>query len=113
MRVGTERHLVCIEDPFDTSHDLGRTVGPNGAERLRGEFRAAWRALRDAPDAAERLFLPAPPPDDDRPLWERPGGGGGGGDERGGGGGGSSGGGGGGGRGGGGARGGPGRAGRR
>lgn len=25
-RVGTERHLLCIEDPFELSHDLGRTV---------------------------------------------------------------------------------------
>jgi uncharacterized membrane protein YgcG len=82
MRVGTERHLVCIEDPFDTSHDLGRTVGPNGADRLRGEFRLAWRVLRDAPDAVERLFAPVP---EDRALWD--------GEERGSGGGGGSGGG--------------------
>ena len=26
MRVGSERHLVCIEDPFELSHDLGRTI---------------------------------------------------------------------------------------
>ncbi|KAK3274596.1 UTP:RNA uridylyltransferase [Cymbomonas tetramitiformis] len=25
-RVGNERHLICIEDPFQTSHDLGRVV---------------------------------------------------------------------------------------
>lgn len=24
--MGTERHLLCIEDPFELSHDLGRTV---------------------------------------------------------------------------------------
>ncbi|KAI8468796.1 MAG: hypothetical protein J3K34DRAFT_386132 [Monoraphidium minutum] len=89
MRVGTERHLVCIEDPFETSHDLGRTVGPNGADRLRGEFRAAWRALREAPDPAARLFAPAPPPpaEGERPLWDGAAGGGGGGSGGGGGGG--------------------------
>jgi hypothetical protein len=59
MRVGTERHLVCIEDPFETSHDLGRTVGPQGADRLRGEFRQAWRVLREAADPVARLFEPA------------------------------------------------------
>lgn len=26
MRQGSERHLVCIEDPFELSHDLGRTI---------------------------------------------------------------------------------------
>ena len=26
MRIGSERHLVCIEDPFELSHDLGRTI---------------------------------------------------------------------------------------
>lgn len=26
MRHGSERHLVCIEDPFELSHDLGRTI---------------------------------------------------------------------------------------
>ena len=28
-RHGTERHLVCIEDPFELSHDLGRTIDRN------------------------------------------------------------------------------------
>jgi hypothetical protein len=61
---------VCIEDPFETSHDLGRTVGPNGADRLKGEFRQAWRVLREASsDIVERLFAPAP---DDRALWDAP-----------------------------------------
>lgn len=70
MRVGTERHLVCIEDPFETSHDLGRTVGPNGADRLKGEFRQAWRVLREATsDIADRLFAHAP---EDRALWDAP-----------------------------------------
>lgn len=70
MRVGTERHLVCIEDPFETSHDLGRTVGPNGADRLKSEFRQAWRVLREASsDVIDRLFAPAP---DDRALWDAP-----------------------------------------
>jgi len=24
--VGNDRHLICIENPFETSHDLGRVV---------------------------------------------------------------------------------------
>lgn len=74
MRVGTERHLVCIEDPFETSHDLGRTVGPVGADRLRGEFRQAWRVFKEAAQVPSRLFAPASAPEDDRPLWESSGG---------------------------------------
>ena len=68
MRIGTERHLVCIEDPFETSHDLGRTVGPGGADRLKGEFRRAWRVVREAPNVVAELFAPAP--EEDRALWD-------------------------------------------
>lgn len=25
-RVGTDRHLICVEDPFELAHDLGRVV---------------------------------------------------------------------------------------
>lgn len=35
-RVGTERHLLCIEDPFELSHDLGRTVHAGEALGTRG-----------------------------------------------------------------------------
>lgn len=68
MRIGTERHLVCIEDPFETSHDLGRTVGPMGADRLKGEFRRAWRVVRESRDVMAELFAPAP--EEDRALWD-------------------------------------------
>ena len=76
---------MCIEDPFETSHDLGRTVGPAGADRLKAEFRAAWRVLQDSPSMGEalRLFDPVP---DERPLSDlgQPAGGRGGGRQSGG-----------------------------
>eukprot|EP00245_Coleochaete_scutata_P003226 TRINITY_DN14662_c0_g2_i3.p1 TRINITY_DN14662_c0_g2~~TRINITY_DN14662_c0_g2_i3.p1 ORF type:complete len:1149 (-),score=216.24 TRINITY_DN14662_c0_g2_i3:878-4324(-) len=37
-RVGNERHLICIEDPFEVSHDLGRVVDRNSIRILRDEF---------------------------------------------------------------------------
>lgn len=64
VRIGSERHLVCIEDPFETSHDLGRTVDKGTVERLRDEFRLAWRIFREAPDVALKLFEPAPEKDE-------------------------------------------------
>jgi hypothetical protein len=65
--VGLERHLFCIEDPFELSHDLGRTVHADGCDKLRHEFRRAWDVLRhtaSAQQALQELFLeaPAPPP---------------------------------------------------
>ena len=55
-RVGTERHLICVEDPFETSHDLGRVVDKRSIFVLRDEFERAERILRTDPDPLPALF---------------------------------------------------------
>lgn len=49
---------VCIEDPFELSHDLGRTVDRQTKSVLHKEFIRAATLLRDAADPLERLFEP-------------------------------------------------------
>lgn len=55
-RVGSERHLICIEDPFVLSHDLGRTVDKQTREVLRKEFLRAATLLRDSRDPLPQVF---------------------------------------------------------
>ena len=55
---GNERHLVGIEDPFETSHDLGRTVDRQTRAVLHKEFTRAATLLRDAEDPLDQLFQP-------------------------------------------------------
>jgi terminal uridylyltransferase len=38
-------YLVAIEDPFETDHNVGRTVRHHGIIAIRNEFRRAWRIL--------------------------------------------------------------------
>lgn len=45
-REGTERHLICIEDPFELSHDLGRVVDKHSLPTLKKEFKRAANLLR-------------------------------------------------------------------
>ena len=68
-RSGTDRHLICIEDPFDTTHDLGRIVDKNSIGVLRSEFERAAKILAEVSDPLPRLFEkyeakgePPPPP---------------------------------------------------
>ena len=49
---------MCIEDPFELSHDLGRTVDPGTRQALRKEFERAALLLRDDPDPMPKLFEP-------------------------------------------------------
>lgn len=49
-RVGTERHLICIEDPFELSHDLGRVVDRLSLPALKKEFKRAYDLLRQNQD---------------------------------------------------------------
>ncbi len=60
-----ERHLCCIEDPFDLSHDLGRTIDPDSLRGLRAEFERAAAILARGPGggapATEALFEPVEP----------------------------------------------------
>lgn len=55
-RVGNERHLICIEDPFDVSHDLGRVVDHRSIGVLRDEFVRAAKLLREHQDPYTKLF---------------------------------------------------------
>jgi len=55
-RVGTERHLICVEDPFEVSHDLGRVVDKRSIVVLREEFERAERILRSEESPLEHLF---------------------------------------------------------
>lgn len=57
-RIGNERHLVCIEDPFELSHDLGRTVDRQTRAVLHKEFTRAATLLRDRVDPMDELFSP-------------------------------------------------------
>eukprot|EP00877_Chromochloris_zofingiensis_P014697 jgi/Chrzof1/9481/Cz04g04200.t1 len=54
-----ERHLLCIEDPFERSHDLGRTVHRDGVYQLRKEFGRAARICYGQQVVLSHLFEPA------------------------------------------------------
>lgn len=55
-RVGRDRHLLCVEDPFVLSHDLGRTVDRQSKDVMRKEFFRAATVLRDYQNPAKLLF---------------------------------------------------------
>ncbi|CAM6059569.1 unnamed protein product [Sphagnum tenellum] len=57
-RIGNERHLICIEDPFEVSHDLGRVVDRHSIRVLRDEFNRAAKILRQDPNPCTSLFEP-------------------------------------------------------
>ncbi|KAE8788558.1 RNA uridylyltransferase 1-like [Hordeum vulgare] len=63
-RVGNDRHLICIEDPFETSHDLGRVVDKFSIKILREEFERAANILQYDLNPSVTLFEPyvSPPP---------------------------------------------------
>ncbi|XP_042511124.1 UTP:RNA uridylyltransferase 1 isoform X2 [Macadamia integrifolia] len=55
-RIGNDRHLICIEDPFETSHDLGRVVDKHSIKILREEFERAANIMQYDPDPSVNLF---------------------------------------------------------
>ncbi|KAH7863075.1 hypothetical protein Vadar_013056 [Vaccinium darrowii] len=57
-RVGNDRHLICIEDPFETSHDLGRVVDRNSIRVLREEFERAAEIMQNDHNPCVTLFDP-------------------------------------------------------
>jgi hypothetical protein len=57
-RVGNDRHLVCIEDPFEVSHDLGRVVDRQTIRILREEMERAAVVLQHDDDPCVTLFEP-------------------------------------------------------
>ncbi|KAG2549634.1 hypothetical protein PVAP13_9KG275900 [Panicum virgatum] len=61
-RVGNDRHLICIEDPFELSHDLGRVVDKFTIKILREEFERAANILQFDPNPSVTLFEPYVPP---------------------------------------------------
>ncbi|XP_050386095.1 UTP:RNA uridylyltransferase 1 [Argentina anserina] len=57
-RIGNDRHLICIEDPFETSHDLGRVVDRHSIKVLREEFERAAEILQYDANPCVKLFEP-------------------------------------------------------
>lgn len=60
-RVGNDRHLICIEDPFEINHDLGRVVDKYSIKTLREEFERAADILQYDPNPNVTLFEPYVP----------------------------------------------------
>jgi len=56
--VGNERHLICIEDPFQLAHDLGRVVDRTSIRVLRDEFIAAYSVALNNPNPLPKLLAP-------------------------------------------------------
>ncbi|KAE7997172.1 hypothetical protein FH972_001828 [Carpinus fangiana] len=57
-RIGNDRHLICIEDPFEVSHDLGRVVDKYSIKVLREEFERAAGIMQYDPNPCVKLFEP-------------------------------------------------------
>ncbi|KAF8019756.1 hypothetical protein BT93_G0445 [Corymbia citriodora subsp. variegata] len=57
-RIGNDRHLICIEDPFDISHDLGRVVDKFSIKVLREEFERAAEIMQYNANPCVTLFEP-------------------------------------------------------
>ncbi|KAL6499334.1 hypothetical protein OROHE_025997 [Orobanche hederae] len=60
-RVGNDRHLICIEDPFEVSHDLGRVVDKYSIRVLRQEFERAAEIMQHDSNPCVTLFEPYVP----------------------------------------------------
>lgn len=60
-RIGNDRHLICIEDPFELTHDLGRVVDKASIRVLREEFERAAEIMQYDPDPCVTLFQPYVP----------------------------------------------------
>ncbi|KAL2658359.1 hypothetical protein GLYMA_03G020100v4 [Glycine max] len=60
-RIGNDRHLICIEDPFEISHDLGRVVDKHSIKVLREEFERAAEVMQNDPNPCIKLFEPYVP----------------------------------------------------
>ncbi|TYH28158.1 hypothetical protein ES288_A02G122900v1 [Gossypium darwinii] len=60
-RIGNDRHLICIEDPFVVSHDLGRVVDKFSIKILREEFERVTNVMQYDPNPWITLFEPYVP----------------------------------------------------
>ena len=65
-RVGNERHLICIEDPFQLAHDLGRVVDRTSIRVLRDEFISAYSVVLNSPNPLPKLMAPYKKPTNER-----------------------------------------------
>lgn len=52
-----QRYLLAIEDPFETHHNIGRTVVHKGVVAIRDEFRRACRIIEGAGIVGDRVDL--------------------------------------------------------
>lgn len=50
--------MICIEDPFEVSHDLGRVVDKRSIKVLREEFERAADIMQYDPNPCVKLFEP-------------------------------------------------------
>ncbi|EPX73304.1 poly(A) polymerase Cid1 [Schizosaccharomyces octosporus yFS286] len=58
-----DRYILAIEDPFETTHNVGRTVSSSGLYRIRGEFMSAARLINSRVSGSyKELFEQAPLP---------------------------------------------------
>ena len=60
-----DRHLFCIEDPFETTHDLGRVMDRDTVRDVREEIDRAYKMLSQEKrwdEVCEKYEAPAPPP---------------------------------------------------
>lgn len=53
-----DRHLMCIEDPFEISHNLGRSVDAFSLGFLKTEFKRAAEIMQYDPNPCVKLFEP-------------------------------------------------------
>ncbi|PPS07916.1 hypothetical protein GOBAR_AA12711 [Gossypium barbadense] len=60
-RIGNDRHLIYIEDPFVVSHDLGRVVDKFSIKVLREEFERVTNVMQYDPNPWITLFEPYVP----------------------------------------------------
>ncbi|CAZ83911.1 unnamed protein product [Tuber melanosporum] len=60
-----DRYLFTIEDPFETSHNVGRTCNPPGVDRIRAEFKRAVSIIRfrDGGKSMRELLCQEAPPE--------------------------------------------------
>ncbi|RPA91965.1 hypothetical protein L873DRAFT_1751119 [Choiromyces venosus 120613-1] len=60
-----DRYLFTIEDPFETSHNVGRTCNASGVDRIRTEFKRAVNVIRirDGGNSMRELLCQEAPPE--------------------------------------------------
>jgi len=50
------KHIFCVEDPFDVNVDLGRNADENTIEDIRQEFERAYKILAETGDLVKVSF---------------------------------------------------------